>query len=341
MKKRLALCVLILVIGSVARAGAQEPAADISVDRLEFPVTLSAAVGAPTPCHIVGYLYYHRSYRDRPLQVVVHGATYNHRYWDFQFQNGTDYSYARYMAHPTRRFAVLAVDQLAAGESCRPSNGLLVTLDETASALNQVLDQLRSGQNATEHAFPQIALVGHSAGSINATYVQARWHPADALVVTAARHFTSLPPSFGIQLVLPYVPVLGSSPFFTLDSTLRAALFYYPPAADPNVIWADNASADQWTGGQVTSTFAAFLYPLGSLVPLDWVDQVTGNVLIQLGEFDALFPAGSPEQEAALWPNAAVKIQQLRGIGHNFNLHLTRHRSWEGIAEWLNEQLRR
>lgn len=329
---RLALVTLLILCS--APAWAQGLGNSIKVDRLEFAVTL------PDGSHqtIVGYLYYHGSFRERPLQVLVHGATYNHTYWDFPSVNGAAYSYARYMAAPERKYAVLALDQLAAGESSRPANGLGVTLLETATALKQVIDQMRSGDNPLGYAFGRIVLVGHSAGSVNAIFVQSTWQSADALVVTAARHTTSLPLSVGIQTIVPFVPTLAALSYFLLPPDLRAGLFYYPPAADPDVIAADNASADFWTGGQVTSTFFAFLYPL--LAPeIDGVSQVKGPVLIQLGEFDALFPAGNNSAEAQLWSDTTPTVQTIAGIGHNFNLHVNRRQSWDGIATWLSTSL--
>jgi pimeloyl-ACP methyl ester carboxylesterase len=326
--RAIALVALLVLAG--APAAAQDFGSSIKVDRLEFPVTL--ADGSQQT--IVGYLYYHGSFRERPLQVLVHGATYNHTYWDFPATNGAAYSYARYMAAPGRKFAVLAIDQLAAGESSHPANGLGITLIETATALKQVIDRMRSGENPTGYAFNRIVLVGHSAGSINAIFVQSVWHSADALVVTAARHTTSFPLSPGIQTILPFVPLLSSLPYFTLPPELRTLLFYYPPAADPAVIAADNASADVWTGGQVPSTFGAFLYPLAA-PEIDGVSRVTGPVLIQLGEFDALFPAGNDASETAVWLSTTPTVQTIAGIGHNFNLHLNREESWTGIASWL------
>jgi pimeloyl-ACP methyl ester carboxylesterase len=313
---------------------AQDLGLSIKVERLKFPVTLPDGSNQT----IVGYLYYHGSFRDRPLQVLVHGATYNHTYWDFQTVNGEAYSYARYMAAPERKYAVLAIDQLAAGESTGPENGLGVTLLETATALKQVIDRMRSGDNPLGYAFGRIVLVGHSAGSINAIFVQSKWRSADALVVTAARHTTSAPLSVGLQTVEPFIGHLASQSYFQLPAELRAGLFYYPGAADPAVIEADNDGADFWTGGQVSSTFFAFLYPL--LAPeIDGVSNVKGPVLIQLGEFDALFPAGNDAAETDLWACTTPTVQTLAGIGHNFNLHLNRHQSWDGIATWLSTTL--
>src|SRR5947209_2120302 len=94
----LPIVVAALALTAVPAARAQNLGNSLKVQRLEFPVAVSPGLGAPDPCTIVAYLYYHGSFRDRPLQVVVHGATYTHSYWDFPRVNGVDYSYARYMA---------------------------------------------------------------------------------------------------------------------------------------------------------------------------------------------------------------------------------------------------
>lgn len=313
---------------------AQNLGNSITVDRLEFPVTLPDG----TQQTIVGFLSYHGSYRDRPLQVVVHGATYNHTYWDFPDVNGRSYSYSRYMAAPGRKYAVLAIDQLGSGYSSHPANGLAVTLLETATAVKQVIDAMRSGNNPVAYAFSRIVLVGHSAGSINATFVQAMWHPADALVITASRHTTGLPLSPGILGVQPFVPTLAALSYFQLPGAMREQLFYYGAGADPAVVAVDNATADSWTGGQVTSTFAAFLYPLAA-PEIDRVSQVSGPVLIQLGEFDALFPAGNDASEIAVWSSTTPVVQTIKAVGHDFNLHANREESWAGIASWLASTL--
>src|SRR5690242_3249504 len=151
----------LVTVGPVAYAA--EDGNSIKVERESFPVVLSDGSSA----QIVGYLYYHGSYRERPLQVLVHGGTYTHTYWDAPTINGVDYSYARYMAR--QHYAVLAVDQLGSGESSHPQ-GDTVTLQEAANALHQVLTSLRTDANPIGVGFPRLALVGHSFGSITATY---------------------------------------------------------------------------------------------------------------------------------------------------------------------------
>jgi pimeloyl-ACP methyl ester carboxylesterase len=325
---RISIAAAVLFCLVAARsAAAQDFGNSIKVERLQFPVTLSSGSG-----DVVAYLYYHGSYQNRPLQVLVHGATYNHRYWDFPSINGVDYSYARYMA--ARGYAVLAVDLPGAGESLKPS-GEQVTLFETGEAMRQVLVALRTGNNSLAHVFGPIVLVGHSAGSINATYVQGNWNLADALVLTASRHLVgdalTLP---AVQAILPVlnqlVTAFASFPYFQLPALFRTLLFYHQAAADPAVVAADNATMDSWTNGQLFTTFIAFFNPA-----LDNPQNVTSPVLIQLGEFDALFPADLPGVERGLWTSTDPEIQALAGIGHGFNLHVNHETGWRLIDEWL------
>jgi pimeloyl-ACP methyl ester carboxylesterase len=314
-------------------ASSQDLGNSIKVERLEFPVALSTGPGT-----VVGYLYYHGSYENRPLQVLLHGATYNHSYWDFPTVNGESYSYARYMA--AQKYAVLALDLPGAGESSKPA-GAALGLFEVGTAVRQVIDAMRSGANPVEHPFGPIVLVGHSAGSIAATFVQGNWHSADALVLTASRHLVGdvlgLPITQAIlPLLFQLVGVFQNVPYFSLPPDNRTGLFYYPPAADPDVIALDNATADQWTSGQLLSTFFAFLNPA-----IDQPGQVTGPVLIQLGTNDVLFPADLPEIERALWTATSPEIQTLNGIGHDFNLHRNHADGWRAIDSWISQHVAR
>ena len=326
---------VVLALGMVAppSASGQDLGDSIKVERLVFPVSLSSG-----PANVVAYFYYHGSYQNRPLQVLVHGATYNHTYWDFPPVNGESYSYARHMA--AQKYAVLALDLPGAGESDKPAGETLGLLD-TASAVRQVTDAMRSGVNPVDHAFNSIVLVGHSSGSIAATVAQANWHPADALVLTGSRHLVgdvlNLPVT---QVIVPQlfalVEALKGFPYFPLPPEVRAGLFYYPPAADADVIALDNATADLWTSGQLQSTFFAFLFP-----SIDQPDRVTGPVLIQLGTNDVLFPAALPEVERALWTSTSPDIQTLSGIGHDFNLHLNHEDGWRAIDAWIGANVAR
>ncbi|MFY9574236.1 MAG: alpha/beta hydrolase, partial [Blastocatellia bacterium] len=297
---------------------------EFKVRRLEFSVSLSDG----NTYTIAGFLYYNGTFRNRPLQVLVHGATYNHNYWDVPTINGQSYSYARFMAE--EGYALLAIDQLGAGESSKPS-GDFVTLNETTLSIHQVLAQMRSGNNPLAYAFPQIVLVGHSFGSINSIFVQGTYHDADALVVTALGHVPH-------ELPIPpeLITALLQFPYFPLPAAARSALFYYADAADADVIAYDNQNlADLLSRGQIFTTFGAVFNPAA-----DRVGAVTGPVLVQLGEHDALWPSLYAGGEAAYWTNASsVTVESLPSVGHAFNTHLDNKTGWRSIDRWIKSTL--
>ena len=321
------LLALALVLFSFAGlAVAQEQANDIKVERLTFPVTLADGSAA----EVVGYLYYKGSFHNRTLLLAIHGANYNHKYWDVPTINGHEYSFARYMAE--QKYAVLAVDQLGAGESTKPADGDAVTLDQTASGIHQVIARLRSGENAVGYAFQKVVTVGHSLGTINVIYEQGTYHDADAVVATGMGHVPhELPvPAELIQELLQYE-------YFKLPDALRPLMFYYTPGADPDVIQydADNLTDFLARGQLATGILPAFSFDLAALR----VGQVNGPVLVQLGEFDGLSPASLAGGEAAYFTSASsVTVQPLAGVGHDFNTHFRNHEGWKLMDEWLQSK---
>jgi len=320
----LRLCALALVVALTPVIIKADDDNLLKVDRVDFSVTLSDG-NAYT---IAGFLYYKGSFRNRPLQVLVHGGSYNHKYWDAPTINGQSYSYARFMAE--EGYALLAIDQLGAGESSKPA-GDFVTLNETTLSIHQVLAQMRSGNNPLGYAFQQIVLVGHSFGSINSIFVQGTFHDADALVVTALGHVPHelpIPP----ELII----ALAQFPYFPLPAEARSALFYFADAADADVIAYDNLNlADLLTRGQLFTTFAAVFNPAA-----DRVGAVTGPVLVQLGEHDSLWPSLYAGGEAAFWTNASsVTVESLPSVGHSFNTHLDNKTGWRSINRWITSTL--
>ena len=314
----------LLLLSFSGIAAAVQTGESLKVERLTFPVTLSNGSAA----EVVGYLYYKGSFRDRTLLVTIHGATYNHKYWDVPIINRHEYSFAAFMAE--RKYAVLAIDQLGTGESTRPEDGDLLTLDQTASTIHQVITQLRAGEGGVGYAFSRVVTVGHSLGAMNAIYEQGTYHDADAVVSTGMGHVPHelpIPPEvIGAMLQFEYSP---------LPAEVRSAAFYYAPGADPDVIAFDNNMlADVLARGQLTTAILNIFDPTATRV-----GAATGNILVQLGEFDVLFPASLAEGEAAFFASASsVTVQSLAGVGHDFNTHLRNHEGWQLIDEWLQSQ---
>ncbi|HEY0097786.1 MAG TPA: alpha/beta fold hydrolase [Pyrinomonadaceae bacterium] len=312
--------VLAILFTLTSAAFAQESSRSIKVERVNFPVTLSDG----KTYTVAGYLYYQGSYRNRTLLLALHGANYNHNYWDVPRINGHDYSFARYMA--AQKYAVLAIDQLGTGASDKP-DGDLLTLGETASATHQIISGLRAGAGDIRHPFERVVLVGHSLGSINALYEQATYADADAVIITGMGHV-----AHKLPIPDPVIEEMLKSKYFPFPDNLRAELFYYAPGADPDVIAYDRDHLSELLprAQLVTGVFAAFNPEANR------VGAVTGPVLVQLGEHDALFPASLADGEAAFYQSASsVTVQAIPGVGHDVNTHYGNHASWRLMEEWL------
>jgi pimeloyl-ACP methyl ester carboxylesterase len=296
----ISLLFTLLLVATTAHAKA------VKVKRVTFPVTLSDE----QTYSMVGYLYYHGSYKHRPLQVLLHGSTYNHEYWDVPRINGHKYSYARHMAEDG--YAVLSLDQLGSGESDKP-DGDFLTVQEAASGLHQVMSSLRAHDAPLWHSFHKIFLVGHSLGSVTAIYSEGTYGDADGLVITG-QAVTPHPLPFDQATI----DELLKQPYPTLPPDARAAFFYYAPTADPDVIDYDNLFVrDTLPRGLILSALPLLFDPTQIRAHL-----IPEPVLVQLGDNDLTAPASLAPSEAAYYASAeSVTVATLSDIGHDFNLH--------------------
>jgi hypothetical protein len=152
----------------------------VRVQKIPFPVLLSKG----PPQRMAGFLFWDpsnfkncqqqrpifrllkcikdRSLKNRTLQVLVHGFTYNHTHWDPPKKKLPSFSYARFMAQ--QGYPVLALDLLGTGESSIP-DGDVLNITESVSSLAQVLTAARSLSNPLGRDFTKIVLVGHSVGT--------------------------------------------------------------------------------------------------------------------------------------------------------------------------------
>jgi pimeloyl-ACP methyl ester carboxylesterase len=324
--RQTALALAVLTVIATGLAHAQQPDRT-RVERLTFPVPGPCAGG----CTVVGYLFHDGTPAAHPLQVLVHGGTYDHGYWDLPEVNGRAYSYARYMVR--RQYAVLAIDQLGAGESSRP-DGDALTVDVAAAAVDQVVRAMRGGQNALGRSFERIALVGHSLGSNVAIYAQGALHtPVDALVSTGLGHVPH-------ELPLPaeLVERALDAPYWHMTPAERTAAFFHASEVDPDMVAHDNARfTHPISRGIFLTAMARTFEPEATKV-----GAVNVPVLVQLADHDGLFGSAYADGEAAFWSAAPeVTVQRLENLGHCYNSHLTRHESWRGIASWLRPVLAR
>ena len=278
----------------------------------------------------------HKNVRRKPIQVLIHGLTYNHRYWDSKRINGRSYSYARFMAK--NGFVVLALDLLGSGKSDVP-DGDQLNIAESSLTIAQVLFSLKSGKNPFRRSFKKIIVVGHSLGSILSVVTLGTFSSAaDALVVTGW--------AWAPHEVLPEALVKAAlqNPYVRLPPQIREDLFYFLPKADPAVIRFDNSTLPDQTPRGIFTQGLPLLQAMarGNANDVEFIknfsrsNQIRVPVLVQLGEFDVIAPSRLADQEASFYPSASrVKVQTLSNIGHSFNLHINNKKSWKRIVRWL------
>src|SRR5262245_45130479 len=92
---KVSLGIALVVAGvSMFASPALAQAAPVRCERLTFNVALTA--GQPANNQMVASLCARGSIQHKTIQVVIHGATYNHNMWDFPYQPER-YSYVSYM----------------------------------------------------------------------------------------------------------------------------------------------------------------------------------------------------------------------------------------------------
>jgi pimeloyl-ACP methyl ester carboxylesterase len=282
-----------------------------------------------------GQLCYPGTVRPQTVQLLVHGATYNHLYWDFPVGHGY-YSYVN--AATTAKYATFNVDRIGAGNSSHPSSDRL-SMQAYAVAMHDAITALRSGA-LDGHAFSHVAWVGHSMGAALAWYEIPRYHDVDAAILTSALHGTPNPE--GIALFYP----AASDPKFAgsgLDAgyiTTRPGVrnyFYDPATTDPNVLAADEANKD--VAAVAPGPEPAIPYDI--TVPVLLVNGSTDHAQCPAAtQYDCDDPASVLAFESQYYlPQAHLESSMIPDTGHNIALSTTAPLADGIMLSWIRSHL--
>ncbi len=229
------------------------------------------------------------------VQVLVHGMTYDHRYWDFPDPRGGTSRYSYVAAALRAGYATLALDRIGSGRSSHPFSRF-VDIDSNAFVVHQAIQALRRGDipaaGGTRPTFSSVVLVGHSYGSFTTWFESSRYHDVDAVILTGVTHRPNMPR--GPIVVFSDLHSAVSDPAFagngwdpgylTSKPGTRYELFYAPATADPAVVALDEATKQTVSSAEI-DTFPRILG-----APLD----IRAPVLLVNGDRDGLFCGAAP-----------------------------------------------
>lgn len=348
-KRLYVLVSLLLLLSGVLglRAHSSAHADNGMVQCHQYVISVHLSVLDLTNHHVVSWLCYQRT-PGGLVQLTVHGATYNHSYWNFSCPacQAGNYSYAQYMGQ--MGYTTFLYDRLGDGASDHPIPELM-TIQSDAYVLSQLISDLRTGSYGGP-AFQKVVLVGHSLGSAISVAEAADpslTHP-DGVLLTGFIHFvdpaelpflgTEIHPAF----LDPDPRFQGLLPgYITTDPGTRGQLFYYQPTADPSVISQDESTKDTITDSAFASFFTIEASPVSRQIHVPVLEVLGQNDnLFCLGTFNCTNTGNVQQYEAPFFsPDAHLQVLIIPQAGHDLNLQ-TNASVWESAAvQWISSSL--
>ena len=269
---------------------------------------------------------------EQPNAVLVcwPGGSYSRAYWDFRVAGHDGYSFAEHMT--ARGFTVVAVDPLGVGQSSRPADVDLVTLETMTDAATSAVRQLR--QRLAPEGVPVIA-VGHSLGGCLSLVEQARHGSYDAVANLGFTH--------GAKPI--HSPDSGPAPEALSVAVEHAKAFFgghwddgyalaprepnhgglHDPDVPVDVIAEDDRQASAWP----RQSYVGALLPGHSG---SYAGRVSAPVFVAFGEHDV--PEHPHDDVAYYRASGDVTLMVLPASGHCHNFAGTRALLWDRLADW-------
>jgi pimeloyl-ACP methyl ester carboxylesterase len=297
--------------------------------------------GGPTDNRMAAFVCARGSIENKTIQVLIHGATFDHNYWNFPFQPEI-YSYVDFMTRAG--YAVVSMDRIGYGESTHPPNGASVTLHTGAFTIHQVVQALRSGSvhvpGFGRIKGERIELVGFSLGSFIAVIESSNHQDVDGVVLSSYSHRVGAGGIASFGLVIPATQdpkFVGFPPGYLSEAPgARQFLFLYLPNMDPAVVALDEALRQTWTVGELNDIIPSLIEPPAMHVP----------VLVVDGDFDTI-ACNTPctannwlVNETANYPaDTCAELTIIPNAGHSLALHKNAQTFFSATREWSDRRV--
>jgi len=289
------------------------------------------------------------------VQVLTHGITYDHRYWniaDPDDPEGDRYSWEAAAAEAG--YATASIDRIGNGDSTHPPSPA-VTIDSNATAMHQVVQALRTGEiegpDGTAPAFGKVALVGHSYGSMTSWTTASRYQDVDALLLTGVSHNirevqvpTSIEGSMHPAILDPRFA--GSNldlGYITPRPGTHRNLYYAPGIdVDPRIIERDEATKGSVTQSELMDYPVIFRTRLDVQAPVFIINGSLDGIFCTQGPLDLGAPCDSPEslvENERQWfgPDVpSIDAYIVDGAGHDLNAFRDAQETFGASMNWLS-----
>lgn len=288
--------------------------------------------------HTAAWLTVPDNLRRYELQILVHGAGADHRYWDFPVERHS-YSYVEWAT--ARGVATINIDRVGSGLSTRPP-GRENTVAAQAQNLSQIVAAAREGLPGAP-SFSRVVLVGHSLGSVISGYEAATYADVDAVALTGYLPVNAdgeIEEEFydavfmPVSEAMPHLTGLGDDDYL-VSRPGAESLLYRQSKVDPGVV-----ALDQHLQGTLTRGELHGVSSLGTTIRSSSIPTLAlcgqHDVLLFDGERDA-DASDAAKRCAALSPEN-FDYEVVPDAGHCMNLQRDAHEIFAVLDKWIESQ---
>lgn len=331
----LVLALLMLPVG----ASATTPRTDCEV--VYFDVSLAPGSEETDSLYVEICTRNNRQSERNPVQLLVHGGSYDHRYWDPGWDG---YSYVEHMVR--RGYTVVNIDRVGVGRSSKPADPMTIDFATSAYTIHQLVQAIK-GDGIPTHSFgnvqnDRVVLVGFSFGSMIATMEAATYDDVDGLVLQAYSHTVGPAGVASYDAAYPALmePKFNGLPqnYFTTIPGLRPSLFFHTPNVHPFILQQDEVMKQTYTLAELMGIGDSMAASYGVRVP---VFLIVGDKDFIACDAPSCTEAGSLDDEGDHFPLApSFEVEIVPDAGHTLNWHNRPNRVFSAMDKWLRKTFR-
>lgn len=335
MFKNVFLFVFLASLFAVTNVSAQEA---LRCEAVNFEVTLDPS--SSVVYNISGEMCTRGSVYGKTLQVLIHGASYDHTYWSEYPTPET--SYVNTITNAG--YVVLNIDRLGAGVSDYPPDAFSLSLHTHAWTVHQIVQQIHSGSMVLPTLgriqVGSVMLVGFSLGSFISTIEASTYADVDGIILTSYSH--TLGPAAIASFGLAYPANLDRftwlpDGYLTTLPGVREFLFFYRPGTTDALIQLDEQVKGTYTVGEMADIYPSLGASANVHVPTLLVD----------GDYDMIACLAPNCSETGSLANeyqnyatdSCFEYNIIPDTGHTINMHNNAGMAFSVMRDWADRRI--